>query len=51
MELEPRLDPILINPAANDGLWKIQAHRQALYTKAALSLRVRIGAAEQLIGR
>jgi hypothetical protein len=36
------------NDAARDGLWKINATRQVVYAKEAMSLRDRLAAARQL---
>ena len=38
------------NDAADDGLWAINKKRQAIYTKASLSLRDRLAAAGKLTG-
>ena len=36
------------NDTAEDGLWKIGGHRQAVYAQRSLTLRERLGAARQL---
>jgi Family of unknown function (DUF5906) len=38
------------NDAAKDGLWKVGGKRQVIYAKAELSLRDRIGAAQDIAG-
>jgi hypothetical protein len=39
------------NPTADDGLWKINGRRQAVYAQTALSFRAQIDAARQLPGQ
>jgi hypothetical protein len=39
------------NDAADDGLWKIQGRRQAVYAKSTLSIRQRITAARDIAGQ
>ena len=39
------------NPTADDGLWKINGRRQAVYAPVMLSVRTQIHAARQLAGQ
>ena len=36
------------NPDADDGLWKLEGKRQAVYAKASMSLREQIAAVRKL---